>query len=252
MLHREFYTVDEAANQLDVDAQTIFQQAKLGNISLSIVKKNYGMVLCADMSKDIISYDNLIKLLIRDEKNINKEAVESLSVYLNMRHQFKVLNDEKVLVCSYEKPYLNVDPVSTVWLRGSDSRHRFYYYEDKPREITQDDLVISHNELQRLITEFHNRSSYEQLQAENESLKQCIAELEAVQSNDTKQPIQQQREQAILFWVEGVGRDMVMTMTKQQIHNALKKIDPIFHFSDFDKFWKKQQIIKLEAGKPTR
>jgi hypothetical protein len=52
--------------------------------------------------------------------------------------------------------------------------------------------------------------------------------------------------------VEGMGRDTVMTMTKPQIHEALKKIDSIFHFSDFDKFWQKQQVIKLEAGKPTR
>ena len=71
--------------------------------------------------------------MIRDESKIKNDAVESLSVYLNKRHQFKVLNDEKVFVCSYEKPYLNVDPVSTVWLRGSDSTHRFFYYEDKPR-----------------------------------------------------------------------------------------------------------------------
>lgn len=78
-----------------------------------------------------------------------------------------------------------------------------------------------------------------------------IAALETAQTTDTKQPVQQQREQALLFWVEGVGRDTVITMTKPQIHDKLKRIDPIFRFSDFDKFWQKQQVIKLEAGKPT-
>jgi hypothetical protein len=96
------------------------------------------------------------------------------------------------------------------------------------------------------------RGFYAELQRQLIEANARIAELEAAQSNDTKQPIQQQREQALLFWVEGMGRDTVMTMTKPQIQDALKRIDPIFHFSDFDKFWQKQQVIKLEAGKPTR
>lgn len=102
--------------------------------------------------------------------------------------------------------------------------------------------------LKALKAQQDGKPTLEQLQAENEALKKQLDEL----NNSTSQTILQQREQALLFWVEGLGRDTVKAMSKPQIHEALKKIDRIFHFSDFDKFWQKQQVIKLEAGAPTR
>ncbi len=105
-------------------------------------------------------------------------------------------------------------------------------------------LVVSHAELTRLKAlkaQLDGKPTLEQLQAENEALKKQLDAL----SNSTSQTILQQREQALLFWVEGLGRDTVKAMSKPQIHEALKKIDRIFHFSDFDKFWQKQQVIKL-------
>jgi hypothetical protein len=131
-----------------------------------------------------------------------------------------------------------------------------YLYELNGVKITPcNDIVITHAELTRLLAlkaEHDGKPTAEQLQQQLDEAKARIAELEAKQSTDTKQPIQQQREQALLFWVEGVGRDVVVTMPKAQIQDALKRIDPIFRFSDFEKFWQKQKVIKLEAGKPTR
>lgn len=111
-------------------------------------------------------------------------------------------------------------------------------------EIYLTDIVITHAELTRLLAlkaQYDGKPTLEQVQAENEALKKQLDEL----NNSTSQTILQQREQALLFWVEGLGRDTVKAMSKPQIHAALKKIDPIFHFRDFDKFWQKQQVIKL-------
>jgi hypothetical protein len=110
-------------------------------------------------------------------------------------------------------------------------------------------LVVTNKELTRLLTlkaQQDGKPTLEQLQQELDAAKARIAYLEA-------KPIEQEkREQALLFWVEGAGRDKVLSMTKTQIHETLKKIDLIFEFKDFDTFWQKQQIIKLERGRPSR
>lgn len=188
MFLRQYYALDEAANLLGVDTETIFQNAKLGKVNLSIVKKNYGMVLHADMSRDSITYENLTKLLVRDDRLVNNHAYEDLSVYLDSYHQFKIINNEKVFVCSYEKPYLDEFPEKTVLLRGSDSQFRFFYFEEKHRNISCDDLVVSHNEFVRLKSLTSEKPTYVQLEAENELLKQRIDELEAKQSTYSTQP----------------------------------------------------------------
>lgn len=246
MFPRQYYALDEAANQLGVDTETIFQNARLGKVNLSIIKKNYGMVLHADMSRDIITYENLTALLVRDDKLVNNHASEGLSVYLDSYHQFKIINNEKVFVCSYEKPYLDEDPVKTVLLRGSDSQFRFFYFEEKHRNISCDDLVVSHNEIVRLQLLMSEKPTYVQLEAENELLK-----LELDKLNNSTKGKQQQREHALRYWVAGKGSDTVRRMKQTDIHEELKPVNGLFQIAEstFNDFWQAQNIIKLDAGK---
>jgi hypothetical protein len=109
---------------------------------------------------------------------------------------------------------------------------------------TLSDLVITTNEISRLL----NKESYENLKKRCIALEKKIDDL----NYNFKGSEQKKRELALSYWVAGKGVEAVMAMTKPQIHEALKKVDPIFYFSDFNKFWKKQQVIKLEGGKPAR
>jgi hypothetical protein len=247
MFNKKYYKLEDAANRLGVDTETILQNAMLVNVFLSIVKQNYGMVLHADMARDAITYENLTNLLVRDMTISNSNVSESLLVYLDSHHQVKILNNQKVFVCSYEKPYLDVEPTKTVLLRGSDSQFRFFYFEEKSREITCDDLVISHNELQRLAAQIHEKPRYEQLQAENEVLKQQLDGL----NNSTSQRKQQQREQALSYWIAGKGAELVKPMKQSDIHEELKLIDGLFQIAEstFNDFWQAQKLIELDAGK---
>lgn len=181
MLHKLFYTLDEAAHKLGTDVGTLAH------------------------------------------KGINSEL--EIGIILEGDTGISILN-------------LSPRGISKTFIRKEGNR-------------TIADLVLSHDELTRLTAlkaEHDNQPTMAQVQAENEQLKQQLDSL----SSNTTQTITQQRNNALLFWVQGKGLDMVAAMTKQQIHDALKKIDNIFDLKDFDKFWQQQQVIKLKAGAPSR
>lgn len=266
MFYKRYYGLEEAAKKLDTDVESLIDCHLFNNCQICVAFSSNGIALNFDLRcrrfRDHVEFiSNAPYPVVYGELN-RHEVLKSFKngalincpnlYHLNEKSEAPDFIELEVSKYSNES-FKNLYPINFNF-SDDDFDPRFPYggYWDwafsTNTQISSDSFVITHKELTRLM----KLPSYEQLQTENQVLNQRIAELEVDQSNDTKQPIQQQREQALLFWVEGVGRDMVMTMTKQQIHNALKKIDPIFHFSDFDKFWKKQQIIKLEAGKPTR
>jgi hypothetical protein len=223
MFHKQYYKLDEAAQKLGVDVDFIAQSK--GLFKKSLANDSYD-------SWYIFSKNELPPISLPCKSIIPNEL--GLGDYESI-DDFTIKGITSFQVCNNDV---------NDW--GCD------VYECRPLDLLR---VITHQELTRLLAlkaEHDGKPTAEQLQQQLGEAKARIAELEAAQSNDTKQPIQQQREQALLFWVQGMGRDTVMAMTKPQIHDALKKIDPIFRFSDFDKFWQKQRIIKLEAGKPTR
>jgi hypothetical protein len=270
MFHKQYYKLDEAAKKLKTDIETIFHMAIAGKIDLSIpVKNSEYLVMRVPNNRLIIRFtDNPLKLDTTCGTNwIALASGEVESLYNGRKKNIfsdSILGDKdgplinhrptaKILMSLQAKTYTNL---------GSHKIFQHVISDGEEITITRDDLVVSNQELTRLkaikaqLKEFKKqrdcKPTAEQLQQQLDEAKARIAELEAKPSTDTKQPIQQQREQALLFWVEGVGRDVVMTMPKAQIRDALKRIDPIFRFSDFEKFWQKQKVIKLEAGKPTR
>ena len=82
------------------------------------------------------------------------------------------------------------------------------------------------------------------MQAQQEEIERLKAQLD---NNEIKLTKQTQRELALKFWVQGKGgaEQVRGIIKKEEIHEALKSIDGLFQFSDFEKFWQKQQIIKL-------
>jgi hypothetical protein len=286
MFDDDYYRIEDAAYQLEMNPQQLLRQSAKGNVQVCVVfsKKPVGKFRKKDTSKPIDT-DVFFKALdvVIGKKNIHLEEVkpndvkETTSIKVGQKSVSLVVDPMFLSNMPYIAIFsLNYLPVQTacpdIYSAGEYEKtlcpslmkmdddglpiNQYLYLPPEGLMITPcTDLVITHQELTRLLAlkaEHDGKPTAEQLQQQLDEANARIAELEAKQSTDTKQPIQQQREQALLFWVEGMGRDTVMTMTKPQIHEALKKIDPIFRFSDFEKFWQKQQIIKLEAGKPTR
>jgi hypothetical protein len=95
--------------------------------------------------------------------------------------------------------------------------------------------------------EIHNRPSYEELQAENEDLKQQLYEL----NSSSSQIKQQKREQVLRYWIAGKGDELVKPMKQSDIHEELKLIDGLFHIAEstFNDFWQAQKLIELDPGK---
>jgi hypothetical protein len=98
-----------------------------------------------------------------------------------------------------------------------------------------------------LAAQIHEKPRYEQLQAENEVLKQQLDGL----NNSTSQRKQQQREQALSYWIAGKGAELVKPMKQSDIHEELKLIDGLFQIAEstFNDFWQAQKLIELDAGK---
>ncbi len=67
----------------------------------------------------------------------------------------------------------------------------------------------------------------------------------------TKDSKQYQREEVLSRWLEKKGLQVAKQMTREQIHEELKKFDRLFLIasSTFNDFWKKQKLITLDAGK---
>jgi hypothetical protein len=117
-------------------------------------------------------------------------------------------------------------------------------------EIYLTDIVITRAELTRLLAlkaQHDGKPTLEQVQAENEALKQ---QLEAL-TNSTTKGKQQQREQALSYWIAGKGLDTVKRMKQADIHEELKHANGLFQIAEstFEDFWQEQKLIELDAGK---
>jgi hypothetical protein len=261
----DFVPLVTAAKALNVSKDELLQRAARGDIEISIIfNHSFESSKTVKLEEHEVNTFTLpngktvpaIKpyyVLVESTEKVDKEKSY---VFCGVAYRFVCDSSYFGLVGLSEKDEKKCDPIETN--RFDDCTYRHFIEKETistKRNLfisLEDFLFLSANQL-AIKAHHDNQPTAEQLQQQLDEANARIAELEAAQSNDTKQPIQQQREQALLFWVEGVGRDTVQNMGgKQKIHEALKKIDPIFHFSDFDKFWQKQKVIKLEAGKPTR
>lgn len=274
MFHKQYYTLFEAAFDLGIDEDTLLHEAIAGKIVLSIksgrnytvMKMRKGRIALKGMSQTRNSITDGLEWIALSKYTVSN-IYQGADVYI---YSDRLLKDE-----GRENYVVDFDAINWLDYQSNDkgnavkavvilktAKAKTYKYgsvsieqsilsDGETIKLTLKDLIVSHEELTRLKAlkaQYDGKPTLEQLQAENEALKQQLDEL----NNSTRQTIQQQREKALLFWVEGLGRDTVKAMSKPQIHAALRKIDPIFHFSDFDKFWQKQHVIKLEAGAPTR
>lgn len=285
MWHKEYYKLDEAAMELEADTVLLLDvmrrfNAELDNkeaewlaqdedsspkpnpydeyfrlftildgeqskrISKDVFSRGAGKSISEDELQLLMSEDN-IESLFRDENeavHITHDEMWGIATEI-FRHDIAniitAVENHNEDVCVYLKTAYSLDNDDQVV--GS---------QQTKEDVKLSQIAIRNHDLKRLkaikAQQYEGKPTAEQLQLQLDKANARIAELEA-------KPIEQEkREQALLFWVEGVGRDAVMTMTKQQIHDSLKKIDPIFHIKDFDKFWQNQQVIKFKAGRRTR
>jgi hypothetical protein len=290
MWHKEYYKLDEAAMELEAD--TILLLDVMGRFNAELDDKEAEWLAqdddCFPKPNPYDEYFRLFTILDGEQsKRISKDVFsrgagesiseEELQLLMSEGNIESLLRDENEAVhVTHDEMWgiateifrhdiakiitaiENHNEVVSVYLKTAyslDNDNQVVGSQQTKEDVKLSQIAIRNHDLKRLLAlkaEHDGKPTAEQLQQQLDEAKARIAELEAKQSTDTKQPIQQQREQALLFWVEGVGRDVVMTMPKAQIRDALKRIDPIFRFSDFEKFWQKQKVIKLEAGKPTR
>lgn len=268
MFDDDYYRVEDAAYQLGTNPQQLLREAAKGNVQVCVFfsERPDGRFAKININQVIPSRED------DEDELLYGEIVETVSTNFSIAGKEIPLTHEKLNKFEVNTPYIalitkdlinvqthcpsmyqesNYQTIPCPKLIKHEDNQHVYVPPYNLRIATHRELVITIDELNRLKAikaQQDGKPTLEQLQAENEALKEQLDKL----NNSTSHTIQQQREQALLFWVEGLGRDTVKAMSKPQIHAALKKIDPIFHFSDFDKFWQKQQVIKLEAGAPTR
>ncbi len=187
---RHYYKLEEAANDLGVDRDTIVQEAMRGNVLLSIPTKRFGKIVKIDLDNDLAIFENIEKKIMKQNitDNNNSSVPYFFTVDLNSDDQLYLLEDKKLKI----KAYCIIDhsqkkdiPYISLRLNGSDEKFIYCYYEMYEREITIDDLVITFNELDRIRSVIKNHPTYDKLRAENEAFKQRIAELEAAQMQAT-------------------------------------------------------------------
>lgn len=116
-------------------------------------------------------------------------------------------------------------------------------------------FVIPSSEVDRMLSS--KQPTLESLQEEISLLRAELDRLksESVPVNQTKQ---EQRVQCLKFWGEGKGYSltskipMKIPMNKQDVQAALMKVDSNLFGSNFDEFWKAQRIYQLESGRPKK
>lgn len=224
MLERFYYSISETASLLGVDVETILQNAEKSKIILSL-KHNEILI---DTSDDqnmpyITSIDNCYHL--------SADTIMMIRHFASAGLGFPYTTNMVNLLGSKNKLFSLVEPG-----------------ENYPISLS-DHVVCTHIEITRLKAlkaQQDGKPTLEQVQAENEALKQQLEQLK----NSTKGK-QQQRELILSGWVAGKGIEAVRRLTQADIHEELKRVNRLFQIAEstFEDFWQVQKLVKLDAGK---
>jgi hypothetical protein len=218
MFHKQYYKLDEAAQKLGVDIDFMAQSKGLFKKSFANDTYDSWYIFAENESAPICLPS---KSIIPNELSIgNYESIDDFTI--NGITSFMVCNND-----------INNWECDT--------------YECRPMDLLR---VISHQELTRLLAlkaQLEGKPTLEQVQAENEALKQ---QLDALR-NSTTQSKQQQRELILSGWVSGKGIETARRMKQADIHEELKSVNRLFHIAEstFEDFWQAQKLIKLDTGK---
>lgn len=196
MFNKNFYSLKESALMLNVDEETLLHMHVKRKISLSIFLKWDYYSCCCQSEERLLEF---IRVFI--------ENIEFGGPILYSRGGFydlPLLDGESVVNVKGEIFDVGVDlslesirdnKIPFPYLQGTELRQNGkvinYILHNNDRYVPIDWLVITHDELNRIknIKDLIDKTpSYQQLQTENEVLKQRIAKLEAKQSTYSTEP----------------------------------------------------------------
>lgn len=191
MIKRFYYSLNEAASILSIDIETIYQNAIVGNIALSILYNSLPSIIETRDNEEFATMDTnffISKYLSRE----GRKDIDFGCYYLD-KNSIKLIFDEGIFksITDFENGTVNL-------LQGQmildESKYNGYYATlinfGPDISISIDDLVITHEEIERikfLKAQIEGQPTLEQVQAENEALKQRITELEAQKCNNNSE-----------------------------------------------------------------
>ncbi len=203
MFKKYRYTIQETLNVLGIDEDTLLQNAEMGKVRLSIEYKNEVVTTAIEEERlESIVYENFY-----DNKDVPDKAISIVSDWIY--EGFVRLSVETVIdIITIGKKTIP-NPESFImgqgnWLPSQLKKDsfkiavkqgiRFFYLvsNEKPREVTKENLVIDHLELERLkvlLTAASNNPSTTQLeatiQAQQEEIERLKADNEAFKAQIT-------------------------------------------------------------------
>jgi hypothetical protein len=208
MFHKQYYSLEEAAQKLGVDVETIMHEAIAGNIDISVRRDwNYTML---KMQKGKLAFKGASQ-----QKNCMTEGSEWIAlskytisaiyrgddVYIYSDNLLKDKERERYSVdydsvnwLQYNSSDANISRKALVALKTAQAKTYKYlsvsidqviFSERETIKLEQYNLIISHTELTRLLAlkaEHDGKPTDEQLQQQLNAAKARIAELEAMQA----------------------------------------------------------------------
>lgn len=279
MLKRRYYNIQEAADLLDVDIDTMLQslmdyvclldiadelEVYSGDTVLSIldlVLSNQLPAVSYQLPKEgedlpeslwdfVFTKFNEIEITF---PHVDPNDHDKL-LYLRDFNMFKIISKPRVLRAIRDK----LGQIKIILLTEKVELVNDYFANDllAPSGIIlaeSSDLIISSETIDRLKIAQNSQPNTELLLAEIDSLKARIHELEValIPVNDNKQ---KKREQCLAFWGHGKGfsRGSKLPMQKEEVKTALMAVDPHLFSANFDEFWKVQKVYQLESGRPNK
>jgi hypothetical protein len=283
MFHKQYYRLEEAAQKLGVDVETLIQNYR----DLSICTKIKERIFFDTCESVLIGIKEIIRHASDAAINKRIESLGGLDAVIAMEKIDYVFSAD--LLDEVHSAVMNVPIIKEekqkditetlgntisgycrvlgfdedergIWVRIVSSSTEFTPIEKVNALILSDEyfcerneLLITHTELTRLLAlkaEHDGKPTAEQLQQQLGEANARIAELEAAKNNDNKGK-QKQREQALNYWIAGKGAESVKPMTQSEVHEELKRVNGLFQIAEstFEDFWQAQKLIELDAGK---
>lgn len=180
MFHKQYYRLEEAAQKLGVDVETLLHSAIRKELSISIEQKRFGSVLAYDLNS-VFDCDRRRYAESLDDDHLLDSAFDESGLVLHLDPMqlinFLFHGQDKILSSE------NEDFLSSIALKSTSESVAVVYVEDNERNIHLHDLVITHTELNRLLAlkaEQDGKPTVEQLQQKLDEANLRIAELEAM------------------------------------------------------------------------
>jgi hypothetical protein len=195
MFHKQYYSLEEAAQKLAVDVESILYDALKLKCFPSLKIQNYDVIVRQNECSSLID--------VRNPENMHEENIE-LAKAIYKRLESLILSCETISMI-YHQGYarlansdeLRLSNEAIIDFEGKAEffsavpAERLYIYSpSRKNKLTSKDLVIHHAELTRLLAlkaEHDGKPTAEQLQQQLDEANARIAELEAQLSQQDKE-----------------------------------------------------------------